>query len=546
MTAIRGRDAAPPRGARTAQVTGCGALIACAAGTALLGLVMALGPSAAVPRLGPGAPIWSVAARPAAGTVITLERAGLLLGALGVVFGLAAVSRGWRPPAGLLLGAGAVVAAAFVFLPPAGSIDVLNYAIYGRIASLGHNPYLMRPAELYGTGDPVGLFAPLNWRSLPTLYGPVATAAQWAAATLGGASMARIVFWIRLGNAIAYVATAVMLVRLAGREPARRARVCMLWAVNPLMLFWLVGSGHVDVLLALLAVAALVTIRSSGVAAGVVTGVLAGAATAVKTPFALAAAGLAAAARRSPRTLAAGAAGAAAVLVPSYLLPGALNAGVLGRRLTVSAGFIYPVPAFVAARPAVFAVIVLLAALALGLLLVWRLPAGPSVMPAVRLMLAASLAWLAVFPVQAPWYDALLFPLLALMPASRLDYLLVTRCFLLGEMLLPGVLPNSGRLSVVAARLSHIGLLVLLGILVLMCVFAAWGGDKENRGSEHGRGKDSNGQDGDGQDGDGQDGDGQDGDGQDGDGQDGDGLRVQDIRDTGTAGNGPHIPAQRR
>ncbi len=510
MTASRGTDVPPPRAARAAQITGWAALIGCGAGVVLLGLVMMLGPSAAVPRLGPGGPMWSLAARPAAATVIALERAGLLLGALGVASGLAAVRQGWRPPARLLLGAGAVAAAAFVFLPPAGSIDVLNYAIYGRIASLGHNPYLMRPAELYGTGDPVGLFAPLNWRTLPTVYGPFATAVQWAAARLGGGSMARIVFWIRFGNALAYVATAVMLVRLAGRDPARRARACLLWAVNPLMLFWLVGSGHVDVLLALLAVAALITIRRSGVAAGVVTGALAGAAIAVKTPFALAAAGLAAAARRSPRMLAAGVAGAAAVLVPSYLLPGALNAGVLGRRLTVSAGFIYPVPALVAARPAVFGAIVAVAALALGLLLVWRLPAGPSQLPAVRLMLAASLAWLAVFPVQAPWYDALLFPLLALMPASRLDYLLITRCLLLGEMLLPGVLPNSGRFSVVIARLSHLGLLVLLGILVLMCALRAWGSDEDRRSDDR-------------------------------PGQDG-----QDKRDGQATGNGPHLSAQQR
>ncbi|MGE5289862.1 MAG: hypothetical protein ACM3ML_22275 [Micromonosporaceae bacterium] len=484
------RRGGPRRGGRGAVAGGWGALALCGTGAVLLGIVMALGPSAAVPRIGAGGPIWSIAAHPSEATVIALERAGLLLGALGVGLGLAAARRGWTPPARLLLAAGGLVAAAYVFLPPAGSIDVLNYAIYGRIASLGHDPYLMRPAALYSSGDPVGVFAPANWRTLPTVYGPVATAAQWVAAQLGGGSMARIVFWIRLGNAIAYVATAAALVRLAGPDPARRARACLLWAVNPLMLFWLVGSGHVDVLLALLGVAALTAltvIRNSGVAAGACAGILAGAATAIKTPFALAAAGLAAAARKSPRTLAAAAAGAAAVLVPSYLLPGALDAGVLGRRLTVSAGFIYPVPAAVAVRPAVFAAVVFLAAAALGTLLVRRMPPGPALLPAVRPMLALSLAWLAVFPVQAPWYDALVFPLLALMPASRLDYLLITRCLLLSEMLLPGVLPNTGGFSVVTARLSHAGLFVLLGVLIVMCVSGAWGsaggdsGDPGNR-----------------------------------------------------------------
>lgn len=490
-----------PGGTAHGLLAVCAAVLA-AASIALLAVVMALGPSAAVPRIGPGGPMWSLHAKPSAASVIALERTGLLLGALAVAAGLAAVRRGWRPSALLLTGAGAAAAALFVFLPPAGSIDVLNYAIYGRIAALGHNPYLMRPAQLYGAGDPVGRYAPGNWRTLPTIYGPVATALQWAAARLGGASMARIVFWIRLGNALAFVATGAGLVRLAGPDRARQARACLLWAVNPLMLFWLVGSGHVDVLLALAMVAALITLRpagrlggaragrwggGSGAAAGAATGVIVGAATAIKTPFALAALGLAWAARSSPRTLVAGLAGAAAVLVPCYLVPGALNTAVLSRRLTVSAGFIYPVPAAIGSRPAVFAATVLAATLALAALLLWRLPAGHPALPAVRPAAALALAWLAVFPVQAPWYDALIFPLLALMPASALDYLLLTRCLLLSEMVLPGVLPNTGSLSVAIGRFSHIGLLVVLGALILGCALRAWGAARPSGGSGGGR-----------------------------------------------------------
>ncbi len=482
MTAGTGTDPARPGGARTrrpgSRALAISAVAAYLASIALLAAVMALGPSAAVPRIGPGSPIWPLSVAPPAATVIALERSGLLLGAVAIAIGLAAVRRGWRPSARLLVGAGAVTAVLFVFLPPAGSIDVLNYAIYGRIASIGHNPYVLRPAELYGSGDPVGMFAPANWRTLPTIYGPVATAAQWAAARLGGTSMARIVFWIRLGNAIAFVATAIGLVRLAGSDRARQGRVCLLWAVNPLMLFWLVGSGHVDVLLALLAVAALLTLRRRGIIAGAVTGLIVGAAIAIKTPFALAAGGLAWAARASPRTVAAGLYGAAAVLIPSYLVPGALNTAVLGRRLTVSAGFIYPVPAAIRSRPLAFAAVVLLCTVALALLLLWRLPPGHRALPAVRPAVALALAWLAIFPVQASWYDALIFPLLALMPASGLDYLLIARCLLLSEMLLPGVLPNTGSLSVAIAGFSHLGLLFLLGVLIVMCAAGAWGNEK--------------------------------------------------------------------
>jgi hypothetical protein len=53
------------------------------------------------------------------------------------------VARGARYPAWLLLAGGLVAVAAFTVLPPAGSTDALSYATFGRIAALGHNPYVM-------------------------------------------------------------------------------------------------------------------------------------------------------------------------------------------------------------------------------------------------------------------------------------------------------------------------------------------------------------------------------------------------------------------
>ena len=380
----------------------------------------------------------------------------------------------------LLVGAGAAVAALFVFLPPAGGdTDVLNYAIYGRIAALGHNPYVMTPARLYHSGDPVGLLAPTSWRGWPTVYGPVATALQWAAAKLGGASMARIVFWIKLGNGIAFVATALGLVRLAGRDRARQARACLLWAVNPLMLFWLVGGGHVDALLALLAVLALMVIQSghrSGIIAGAVAGLIVGAGMAIKTPFALVGLGIAWAVRKSPRTIAAGLICAAAVLVPIYLLPGVLDTAVLSRRLTWDPGF-WHVPAAISSRPLLFTAVVLVATLALMMLLLWRMPPGPRALPAVRPAAALVLAWLVVFPTPGPWYYGLIFPLLALMPTSWLDYLVIASCMLLSELALPGARPGTISLEVerFVGILSHLGLLFVIGALIVMCLLRAWG-----------------------------------------------------------------------
>jgi hypothetical protein len=483
MTAHVGKDLAQSGVAQPVEEVGSperiiSALVGAAvvlflASITLFGVAMALGPPAVT-----GGPMLSLSARFSPSTVVMLQGAGLLFGALAVAIGVAAVGRGWRPSITLLVGAGAAVVALFVFLPPIwGDTDVLNYAVYGRIAALGHSPYVMTPADLYRTGDPVGLLAPPAWRMWPTVYGPAATALQWAAATLGGASMAQIVFWIKLGNGIAYVATAVGLVRLAGPDRARQARACLLWTVNPLMLFWLVGGGHVDVWLALLAVLAMIVYQKrhgSGIIAGAVTGLIIGAGAAIKTPFVLVGLGIAWDARKSPRIIAAGLFGAA-LLIPSYLLPGALDGGVLARRLTWNPGFL-PLPGAISSRPDAYGAVLLLGMLLLALLLLWRMPPGYRELPAVRPAVALVLAYIVLFPTAGPWYDALIFPLLALMPSGWLDYLVIAQCLLLSEMAFPG-LPNKGAYEIerLVGILSHLGVLLVPVALVVMCLRRAWG-----------------------------------------------------------------------
>jgi hypothetical protein len=60
-------------------------------------------------------------------------------------------------------------------------------------------------------------------------------------------------------------------------------------------------------------------------------------------------------------------------------------------------------------------------------LLLWKMPAGPARLPAVRPALALVLAWLIWSPQQRAWYDVLIFPLLALMPMTRLDWIALAR-----------------------------------------------------------------------------------------------------------------------
>jgi hypothetical protein len=477
--------------AGTARFGGPAALVLIGVGLCAFAVVMLLGPSAAVPKIDSAGPLLWLDARPPVGLVIALERLGALAGALGTAIGLGAVSGGWRPAPRLLGLFGVIAVTVFVFLPPAGSTDVLNYASYGRIATLGHSPNITTPAQLLRSGDPVGLLTPTAWRDVPTIYGPVATAAQWAAAELGGGSMARIVFWIRFGKALAFLATGAMLLKLAGPgEPKgapggqpgdrhdidrrRRLRVGLLWTANPLMAFWLVGSGHVDAFIALFTAGALLAIRRGGVAGGVLAGVLAGAAIAVKLTFAIVAVGLIWPVRRSAATILAGVGAAVVTVGVCYLWPGAVNTATLSRRLAAGARFIFYLPHPLAARPALLAALVLAATVVAALLLVRGLPPENTDTLGVRLMLALAIASLVVLPVQTPWYDALIFVLLALMPASGLDYLLVARCLLLTELVLPGAAPDTGTLSMLTAAISHAGLFFLLAVLVIESLRGRW------------------------------------------------------------------------
>lgn len=426
-----------------ARLAGYAGLALIAGAVAVMLAVALLGTSAAVPELGGGDPPWSFRAAPSDGLVILLCWTVVIAGGLGVGVALYGLGRGWRPARGVLLAGTVVSVAALALVPPAGSTDVLNYAVYGRIASLGQDPYVTAPAWLHKIGDPVGELAPLAWRHAPSVYGPLATWAQLAASRLGGGSMAGTVLVLKLMTALAFLLSALLLDRLAGPGRERRVRVHLLWSLNPLMLWHVVLGGHIDGLGVLPLLAAFLVLRRGGVAAGLLSGVLLGAAAAVKAPFILAGAGLAWAARRSATTFLGMVMGVVAALVGAYATQGpeALGnvAGKIGAHSLADPWRVVTDALGLGAEPSVLeGRLTLGAALLIGLLLCWRLPSGPPDLPSVRPALAWCLCWLLTSPVQHPWYDALLFPLLALMPACRLDGLLIARGVVTSLIYLPG------------------------------------------------------------------------------------------------------------
>jgi hypothetical protein len=431
-----------------------------------IGVAMVLGTSEAVPYIGHTWPFLNYDGDPSTFTVTFLTWFFAVAAGGGTLLGLYAVRRGpFVSPLRLVI-AGAVVACLFAMLPPAGSVDMLNYAIYGRIADLGRDPYVTTPLRLAHTGDPVGVLMPPGWQRVPTVYGPITTTIQYLAAHVAGNSMARIIFLLKWANAVAFIGTGVILDRLVGPDPVRRVRACLLWTANPIMLFWMIGSGHADVYAVFFLVAALYALRRSALAGGpagslvwaFVGGMAGGAAVAVKASFLFPAAGLVAiawfGAVRIRRTIAV-IGGILFVAGGGYLAAGPEAIHSLSSRLGRTKDRYLPVPSFILDHHVLYTVwwtVLGLGAIAFlwwrsGLpIRFWRRPQVPSALPLEVLpVVVIAFGTTLLSPLQYPWYDAMVLPLLAVLPLkpyARLDRLIIIRGVLIALMTLPGVRVN--------------------------------------------------------------------------------------------------------
>jgi hypothetical protein len=476
-----------------------------------------LGPSAMEPALpGPaGEPPYSLAAHPSPYLVIGLVALGVLAGATGLGLCLLAIRRGWSCPPRPLLIAGLVVAAAFAVLPPVGSGDHLNYAVYGRMAVTGHDPYSTAARDL--PGDPIAAVVEPPWREEPSIYGPIATAQEAFASWIGGDSVRLTVFMLSLTNALAFAAVGLLLYRLAGRTGsgrtgAGRLRAVLLWTGNPLLLFHMVSGAHNDVLAIAAAVGALAIFSGGPPGARsmprlLATGGLLGAGAAIKLPAALAGGGpawtlltaTAGAARSGRARLAALAAlgGAAAVVAVLAYVPAGAHAFDQVQRASRSVSLATPWHLVDVAlgrgahRPIIQAGSLVLLVLLAGLLLRLLPPGergergahgerdGERGDESHRIAAALVVAWLFAAPYALPWYDAFGWALLALLPWSAVDGLLLARTAALSLAYLPARDPRVVRLpdglswlfTVVRPTIIPWALTAILGVLVAL---AAW------------------------------------------------------------------------
>ena len=150
-----------------------------------------------------------------------------------------------------------------------GSTDSISYAASGRTAVIGHSPYVMTPLALARSGYRVGRQIPFgeipsSWTTTVSVYGPVATGAEWVAAELGGTSLAQITFWLKLLEALSFCAVIWILDRLLRpiQDEAMRLRAHLLWSVNPLLLWEIVAGGHIDGLAVVFGLLGIVALRA--------------------------------------------------------------------------------------------------------------------------------------------------------------------------------------------------------------------------------------------------------------------------------------------
>jgi hypothetical protein len=409
------------------------------------------------------------------------------LATAGVVAGLIAARRGRPVPLRALLVLAVLAVGALAALPPVGTTDPLDYAVYGHIVMLGHNPYTMTPYRYFLATHTAGI--PADWQHTVSVYGPLATGEQYLASLLGGASLAKTVFWLKLGNVIAFAAIAFAADRLFRRDRAARVRAHLLWTANPLIIWSAIAGGHLDVLAAALGVAGLLILDRRGlqrpVLAAVAAGVCIAAAADIKADYALFGLAIVWSLWRQPRQLAAAAAGALAVLVPSYGFAGKYAIKALTVRASTGLGWGFYKLIFqnvgIPLRYVVPTAAVLL--VPVTWLALRRLPEGFGNRPAVRAALALSLAWLLVWPHQYAWYSIMAICVLMLFPASRLDWPAVAWLSVETIADMPGLGFGQNRLlghllahieGILVSKVEPVVMILALTGLVIWCSTRHW------------------------------------------------------------------------
>jgi hypothetical protein len=449
IRALKASPLARPRPAVTLSVLGLGmiaftGLCATAPGASEATLPVLLPLTALASRL--GAPILS------ADVISVLMYGGMTFCALGLAGMLWANSLGWNPNPRRVFWTAVVVVAVVVCITPVGTSDPASYASYGRIAALGHNPYLYLPINLPGGAHNAytALVDP-RWRTAPSVYGPVATWTQLAAAVIGGAKPWLTIWALMIMTGIAFLAAGYLLLRTA----ANPVRAGLIWAANPLLIYVLVMGAQLDVFLALVGIAAiLISRRGSTVWHDLAVGALIGVAAGIKINAAFVALGIAVPLIREREwsRLLRTAAFAAVATVVLYFSTYGVSAlkplpGASSRILSPSIWRLFQmvVTAVDPGHPQLASTLIGVLYPPLTLALAWYLynRLSPDVPAVLAATCALTFAWVLVAPWSLPWYTALAWVTLALLPRNSLTRWLTLATFVPAMLHFSGGQPDN-------------------------------------------------------------------------------------------------------
>ena len=366
--------------------------------------------------------------------------AGITLCCLGLAGMLWANSRGWSPDPRRVFWTAAAVVAVVVYITPVGTSDVASYAAYGRIAALGHNPYMFLPADLPGgVHNPYTALVGIQWVRTPSVYGPVATWTHLAAALVGGSRPWLTIWVLMIMTGIAFLAAGYLLLRSA----ANPVRAGLIWAANPLLIYLLVMSGHLDTFLALAGIAAiLISRRGATVWHDLAVGLVIGVAGGIKINAAFVALGIAVPLIRERawvRLLRTGAFAAVATFGLYFFSYGldALKPLPKASRWVIAPSVWRLVQMtshhFYLGSPSATSTLIGVLWPPLMLALAWYLynRLSPDVPAVLAATCALTFAWVLVAPWSLPWYTALAWVTLALLPRNSLTrWLTLATCVL--------------------------------------------------------------------------------------------------------------------
>jgi Glycosyltransferase family 87 len=174
--------------------------------------------------------------------------------------------------------------AGFAVAPVLLSHDVYSYVDYARLGvQHGLDPYVHPPLD--APEDPA--FAQVTWTEATSAYGPLFTLATYPLAWL---PVAAAVALLKAAAALSVLGIAAVVSRLAARRGVDPLRAAAFVALNPLVLVHVVGGAHNDgltMLLAMLAVAAVLSGRERSGGVALVAAIATKASAAFLAPFAL-------------------------------------------------------------------------------------------------------------------------------------------------------------------------------------------------------------------------------------------------------------------